>query len=183
MGAEACVVCAMWGVGDAKSRDLRVYCGYHARMELDPVDIRILAALQSDAALTNAELGERVHLSGSQAARRRAGLEAAGIITGYRAVLDGPRLGFDFRAIARVSLNAHGGVNDGEFARFLKTEARIEAAYSVSGDADYVLQIVCRGLEDYASLIHERLLPHPNVAQVRSEIVLRTLKVGGALPL
>ncbi|MEL7343362.1 MAG: Lrp/AsnC family transcriptional regulator [Pseudomonadota bacterium] len=152
-------------------------------MQLDPVDIRLLSALQRDASLTNAELGERVHLSGSQVARRRAGLEAAGVIAGYRAVLDAQRLGFDFRAVARVTLNAHGGENDGDFARFLAGEDRVEAAYSVSGDADYVLQIVCRGLDDYAALIHERLLPHPNVAQVRSEIVLRTLKVGGTLPL
>lgn len=147
------------------------------------IDIGILSALQSDASLTNAELGARVHLSGSQCARRRAALESAGVISGYRAVLNGGRLGFDFRAIARVSLNSHGGDNDGEFARFLEQEDRIEAAYSVSGDADYVLQVVCRGLDDYAALIHERLLPRPNVAQVRSEIVLRTLKAGGVLPL
>lgn len=162
---------------------MRIKIRYHAKMQLDSVDIRILSALQVDAALTNAELGERVHLSGSQVARRRAGLEAAGVISGYRAVLDASRLGFDFRAVARVTLNAHGGASDGEFARFLEGEDRIEAAYSVSGDADYVLQVVCRGLDDYAALIHERLLPHPNVAQVRSEIVLRVLKVAGTLPL
>ena len=55
--------------------------------DLDDFDRRLLAALQDDARLTNAELGERVGLSASQCSRRRMALERDGLIRGYRADL------------------------------------------------------------------------------------------------
>ena len=74
---------------------------------------------------------------------------------------------------------------DGEdgFTRFLQGHPQVHSAFSVSGDADYVLDIRVRDLETFAAFVHEDLLPHPQVAQVRSEIVLRTLKDGQMLDL
>jgi len=57
------------------------------QVTLDGADLRILAALQSDARLTNLELADRVNLSASQCSRRRLRLEQAGVIRGYRAEL------------------------------------------------------------------------------------------------
>jgi DNA-binding Lrp family transcriptional regulator len=139
---------------------------HDARM--DGFDRAILDALQHDGSMTNAELAEVVHLSASQCSRRRAALEAAGIIKGYRAVLDAQRLGFGLRAITRVNLREHGQRNEGSFADFLARQPEVRAAHSVSGDADF---------------IHGELLPHPQVAHVRSDIVLRTMKDDGGLAL
>lgn len=58
----------------------------------------------------------------------------------------------------------------------------IRQAFSVSGDADYVLDVRARDLEAFADFVHRHLLPHPQVAQVRSEIVLKTLKDEGGVP-
>lgn len=149
---------------------------------IDSFDLRILAALQENAALTGAELSARVNLSGSQCSRRKAALEEAGYITGYTARLDQARLGFAFRAIARINLKSHGQASAGAFAAFLDRHSAVRAAYSVSGDADYVLEIVTRGLEEYADFIHRHLLPHPDIAQVRSDIVLMTLKEKSGVP-
>jgi DNA-binding Lrp family transcriptional regulator len=150
---------------------------------MDGFDRAILDALQHDGSMTNAELAEVVHLSASQCSRRRAALEAAGIIKGYRAVLDAQRLGFGLRAITRVNLREHGQRNEGSFADFLARQPEVRAAHSVSGDADYILDVHVRDLEAFARFIHGQLLPHPQVAHVRSDIVLRTMKDDGGLAL
>ncbi|TDH35204.1 Lrp/AsnC family transcriptional regulator [Pseudohoeflea suaedae] len=145
-------------------------------MTLDGFDIAILRALQQDGAMTNATLSERVNLSASQCSRRRAALEAASLIAGYSARLDAAKLGFGFRAIVRVNLRSHGGGSESGFAKFIARCSEVRAAFSVSGDADYIFDVRTPDLGSFAAFIHEQLLPHELVAQVRSEIVLKTLK-------
>jgi len=145
-------------------------------MKLDSFDTAILAALQRDGSMTNAALAEVVNLSPSQCSRRRAALEEAGIIEGYSARLSAAKLGYGLRAIIRVNLSSHGQGKENDFARFVASQPVIRQAFSVSGDADYVLDVRTRDLGAFADFIHEHLLLHPQVAQVRSEIVLKTLK-------
>jgi DNA-binding Lrp family transcriptional regulator len=89
-------------------------------MSLDPLDLRLLALLQDDASLSNAELAERVGLSASQCSRRRAGLEAAGYIRGYRADVDARKLGYGIEAFTRVTLSKHSDATAEDFAHFLE---------------------------------------------------------------
>lgn len=152
-------------------------------LNLDAFDVAILAALQRDGAMTNAALAQVVNLSASQCSRRRAALEQAGLIQGYAARLDSARLGYGFRAVVRVNLSSHGQSKEDSFARFVASHAQIRSAFSVSGDADYVLDIRTRDLDSFADFIHRHLLPHPQVSQVRSEIVLKTLKDETGVPL
>lgn len=74
---------------------------------LDGFDVKLLAALQNNAALTNAELGDVIGLSASQVSRRRQKLEEAGIIRRYRAALDPEALGLMVTAYVGVTLGAH----------------------------------------------------------------------------
>ena len=145
-------------------------------MSLDPFDLRLLAVLQDDASLSNAELAQRVGLSPSQCSRRRAGLEAAGYIRAYRADLDAKKIGYDIEAFTRVTLSKHKDTTADEFARFLQSLEEVQQAHSVAGDADYLLHLRARSLDALAEFVHKRLLPHPHVAQVRSDIVLKTIK-------
>jgi DNA-binding Lrp family transcriptional regulator len=140
-------------------------------MDIDSFDRELLKALQADSSLTNAALGEVVNLSASQCSRRRVALEAEGVITGYMARLD------------RVNLRGHSAREDDSFVDFIRRQAAVIKAHSVSGDADYVLEVLVRDLAAFADFIHHRLLPHPQVAQVRSEIVLKTIKSTQGLPL
>ena len=149
---------------------------------LDPFDRAILRALQRNSALTNAGLGALVNLSPSQCSRRRAALEKAGVILGYGARLSDRALGLGLRAVTRVNLSAHTAAVDEDFAGFVRRDPAVRAAYSVSGDADYVLEVHVADLDAFAEFIHRRLLPHPQVTQVRSEIVLQVTKEDRALP-
>ncbi|WP_408593924.1 Lrp/AsnC family transcriptional regulator [Paracoccus marcusii] len=149
---------------------------------MDRFDSAILAALQRDGAFSNAALAQVVGLSASQISRRRAALEEAGVIEGYAARLSAAKLGHGFRAVIRVNLRGHGQGREDEFARFVTAQPMIRQAFSVSGDADYVLDVRARDLEAFADFVHRHLLPHPQVAQVRSEIVLKILKDEGGVP-
>ena len=145
-------------------------------MSLDPLDLRLLVLLQEDASLSNGQLAERIGLSASQCSRRRAGLEEAEYIRGYRADLDAKKLGYGIEAFTRVTLSKHKDTTADDFAHFLESLDEVQQAHSVAGDADYLLHLRARSLDELAEFVHKRLLPHPHVAQVRSDIVLTTIK-------
>lgn len=143
---------------------------------LDRHDRQILDALQKDGSLTNAQLSAIVNLSTSQCSRRRVALEETGLVKGYHARLDAKKLGFNIRVIVRVNLRMHSHDIDQNFTLWLDRQPEVQSAFSVSGDADYVLDVRVRDLESYTEFVHDRLLIQLNVAQVRSDFVLKTLK-------
>lgn len=152
-------------------------------MELDAFDRRILSLLQEDAGLTNAALAERVALSASQCSRRRLALESAGLIAGYRAELDAAKLGYAVEAFTRVTLSGHGAATADDIAGFFNDLPEVRMAYTLTGDADYLLHVHVRSLDELAAFVHRTLLPHPKVAQVRSDIVLQRVGRRKGLPL
>lgn len=149
----------------------------------DSFDRAILAALQADATLTNAALSEKVHLSPSQCSRRKAALEATGTIRRYRAELDAKRLGLAVHALVRITFRAHSEASADDFAGFLESMPAIQEAHMISGSADYALTVRAATLDELSDLIHRQLLPHPQVEQVRSDIVLKTVKPDRGLPI
>lgn len=155
----------------------------HASITLDGFDLRLLAALQEDGRLTNQQAGERIGLSPSQCSRRRAALEAAGVIRGYRAELAPEALGLAILAIIEVTMAAHSGDNAQRFADLVAGIDAVQEAFAVTGDTDYLLKAVVPDLKSLSVLVNEVLLPHSTVARVRSSIVLERLKEGGRLPL
>ena len=151
-------------------------------MDLDAFDRSILSLLQDDASLTNAALSDRVNLSASQCSRRRIALEQAGYIRGYRAELDAAKLGFGVEAFSRVTLIDHVEGTADDIASFFDGLGEVLAVYTLTGDADYLLHVRTRSLDDLAAFVHRRLLPHPKVAQVRSDIVLQRMGKRKGLP-
>lgn len=152
-------------------------------MDLDNYDRRILSLLQDDASLTNAALAERVALSASQCSRRRLALEAEGLIAGYRAELDAAKLGYQVEAFTRVTLTGHSEATAEDIAGFFDRLPEVRMAYTLTGDADYLLHVHVRTLDELAAFVHRRLLPHPSVAQVRSDIVLQRIGRRKGVPL
>ncbi len=142
----------------------------------DRFDLAILAALQEDASLTNAVLSERVNLSPSQCSRRRIALEQSGVITGYRAQIDAARMGYTIESYTKVTLATHTESASEEFTDYLQPLPEVVEAQALTGDADYLLRLRVQSLDALADFIHRELLPHPAVSQVRSDIVLKTIK-------
>ncbi|MDG1472667.1 MAG: Lrp/AsnC family transcriptional regulator [Ascidiaceihabitans sp.] len=149
---------------------------------LDAIDTRLLAALQKDAHLTSQQLSEQLNLSASQAGRRRQRLEAEGYIEGYTARLNPSRLGLAVQGFVQVHLSTHGPEHSTSFARLVKTQPQITSAWTMTGDADYLLRVYCADLGALHQLIHDVLLPHVAVARVHSQIVMDQLKRDSPLP-
>ncbi|MEZ5714995.1 MAG: Lrp/AsnC family transcriptional regulator [Paracoccaceae bacterium] len=150
---------------------------------IDDTDSRLLAALQADAHLTAQELGERLNLSPSQAGRRRQRLEAAGIVRGYTARLDPPKLGLSVQAFVQVQLSTHNPEQAKSFTRLISTRPEITSAWTLTGDADLLLRIYTADLAGLNRLIHEVLLPHEAVSRVHSQIVMDQVKADAPLPI
>ena len=150
---------------------------------LDDTDTRLLAALQRDALLTAEALGAILNLSASQAGRRRQRLEVEGYITGYAARLDAGRLGLGVQAFIQVQMATHGREPAAAFARLVATRPEVISAWTLTGEADYLLRIYCADLPALNRLIHQEFLPHPAVARVHSQIVMDQLKPDTPLPL
>ncbi|MHA6262414.1 Lrp/AsnC family transcriptional regulator [Arenibacterium sp. CAU 1754] len=149
---------------------------------LDDTDTRLLAALQKDAHLTSHQLGEMLNLSPSQAGRRRQRLEAEGYIQGYSARLDPARLGLAVQGFVQVQLGTHGPEQAQSFARLIRSRPEITSAWTMTGEADYLLRVYCEDLPALNALIHDILLAHPAVARVQSQIVMDQLKRDAPLP-
>ncbi len=150
---------------------------------VDIFDLRILGALQDDGRLTNQEIAEIAGLSASQCSRRRMRLEAEKIIAGYRAELASEALGFSVIAFIQITLATHSPDNAKNFRALINRVDDIQEAYSLTGDADYVLKAVLRDLKSLSDIVNNVLMSHPSVAHVRSSIVLDRLKDSAKLPL
>ena len=149
---------------------------------LDEMDKRLLEALQTNAHLTAQELGEILNLSASQAGRRRQRLESDGYIRGYSARLDAGKLGLSVQAFVQVTLGVHGPDHARGFVSMVSTRPEVISAWTLTGDADYLLRVYCDDLSALNSLIHEILLPHPAVSRVQSQIVMDQFKRDAPLP-
>ena len=152
------------------------------RIDLDDSDKRLLALVQRNAHLTAQELGEELNLSASQAGRRRQRLEAEGLISSYAARLDPTRLGLAVQAFVQVQMARHGADTTAAFSRLVGLQPEIVSAWTLTGEADYLLRVYCENLAALNRLIHQVLLAHPAVSRVQSQIVMDQFKPDAPLP-
>src|SRR4051794_1655715 len=151
--------------------------------DLDEIDSRIIAALQANGRLSNVELADRIGLSPSPCLRRVKRLERDGYIEAYRAMLQRGRVGLGFSVFVDVKIAAHANERADAFREAFVAMPEIVACHMVSGEADYLLEVVVPDLEHYQRFLVGKLLSLPIVREVRSNIAIQTLKAGGPLPL
>lgn len=149
---------------------------------LDETDRAILGALQGDGRLSNAKLSERLALSETPCWRRLKRLEAEGFIQGYQANLSRTRLGYGVVAFVQVTLGTHAGEIPVRFEELVANMPEILSCHNVTGDCDYMMQIVAEDLDAYGTFIRDRLRNLPGVASVQSNLSLQEVKSSTALP-
>ena len=149
----------------------------------DRTDRRILATLQREGRLPNAELAERVNLSPSACLRRLQRLEQSGAISGYAARIDPAAVGLGLQAFVRVQLEKHGSAGVARFAEAVRSWNEVVACYALTGDMDYLLHVVVADLEHYSRFLMDKLLNAAGVADLNSSFVLQTVKQAGELSL
>ena len=154
-----------------------------AEIALDSFDIRLLAALQADGRASLFALAERIGLSASQLGRRLKRLEEAGLMEGYAAILNAEAIGLGFEAYCLVSLERHSTEGTEKFHAAMRALPQIMDCVAVTGEADFILRIVATDLKSYSQFLLDNVMPLQGVRQVRSSIVLRSIKRSHALPL
>ncbi|MBR7779472.1 Lrp/AsnC family transcriptional regulator [Undibacterium rugosum] len=145
-------------------------------MQLDATDLKILQQLQTDGRISNQDLADRVFLSPSSCLRRVRALEEAGIIHHYCAVIDATKVGIEVEAFVQVTMRRDVEDWHENFSRALQQWPEVVATYIITGDANYLLKVRARNLKHYSGFVLERLYKTAGVLDIRSNIVLQTLK-------
>jgi Lrp/AsnC family transcriptional regulator, leucine-responsive regulatory protein len=153
-----------------------------ANIVLDPINLKILRELQADARLPNMTLAERVGLSPSPCSRRVKLLEEAGVIEGYRAILDRGSVDLGLTVFAGVRVERHTQKNAEAFVKAVLAMVEVVACHLVSGDVDFLLEVVVRDMAAYEGTVLRRLLELPAVRDIRTSFAMRTYRAAGAIP-
>ena len=152
-------------------------------MELDRFDRQILQVLQEDGRISNQDLADRIGLSPSPCLRRVRALEEAGIVTGYRALLNAKSLGYTLMALIYISMDQHTP------ERFASLESAIadipevlECLLITGQQSAYQLKVVVHDMDDYQQLLLNKITRIPGVTGVHTSFVLRRVVDRGVLP-
>ncbi len=151
--------------------------------ELDPTDAKILDLIQKDAALSVADIAERVGLSSSPCWRRIKRMEETGVIQRRVTLLDTKQLGLNFEVVANVKLALPSKDNLEAFENMIQNWPEVTECMTVTGAVDYVVHIVTTDMHAYDDFLREKLLGSSLVSDVQSRIVIRVSKRTTALPL
>jgi Lrp/AsnC family leucine-responsive transcriptional regulator len=170
-------------IGLVIGRKLRESFDMNNQIQLDRYDRQILAVLQQDGRISNQDLADRIGLSPSPCLRRVRSLEEAGLIAGYRALLDAKKLGLTLMALIGISMDQHTP------ERFANLEAAIsgipevlECLLITGQQSDYQLKVVVRDMDAYQDLLLNRITRIPGVTGVHTSFVLRKVVDRTALP-
>jgi len=150
---------------------------------LDEIDVQILAILQADGRITNADLSKRVGLSPPSVLQRVRTLEKMGLIRGYHAILDHERLGLKLTAFAQISLSLHQEQPIERFRKQIAAIPEVLECYHVSGEFDFLLKIVVRDIRAYEALIREKITKIRGIRQIKTDFVLGVNKHTTQVPL
>jgi Lrp/AsnC family leucine-responsive transcriptional regulator len=153
-------------------------------MELDRYDRQILRVLQENGRISNQDLADHIGLSPSPCLRRVRALEEAGVIAGYRALLDAKTLGLSLMALIQISMDRHTPERFSNFETQIGAIPEVMECLLITGQAaDYQLKVVVRDMDAYQSLLLDRITRIEGITGVHSSFILRRVVDKTALPI
>ncbi len=152
-------------------------------MQLTAADKRLLAALQSDVTRSQADLAAEAGMSRTSCWRRVREFEEAGLIRGKVALLDPKLAGFTIEVLLLVAMTEHTDANRLSFEQHVRDLPEVLECFSVSGDRDYMLQVVAHDMDSYTRFLNTQVLTHETVRSASSTFVLKRVKYSTALPI
>jgi Lrp/AsnC family transcriptional regulator, leucine-responsive regulatory protein len=153
------------------------------RLDLDAIDLRILGALQENARIANTELAAAVGLSPAPCLRRVRALEERGVIRKHVTLVSPAAVGLPVSVFVSISLERQVEEALKRFERVILARPEVMECYLMTGDADYLLRVVCADLAAYERFVLDHLTKVPGVSSIRSSFALKQVKYSTALPL
>ena len=151
--------------------------------KLDAIDLAILATLQREGRITKIALAERVNLSATPCWERLKRLEAAGIVTGYRAVVSLKAFARATMVMMEVTLRSHRQADFDGFERAVRERPEVIDCWAVGGGVDYMVRVVARDVDSYQRFVDSLLGAEIGIDRYFTYIVTKTVKEGAPLPL
>ncbi|MDX1742821.1 MAG: Lrp/AsnC family transcriptional regulator [Ruegeria sp.] len=151
-------------------------------IRLDEIDRKILAELQADGRMTNVELAKRVGISAPPCLRRVRTLEESGLIRGYHADVNSRELGFEVRVFAMVGLDSQAESELSAFEERCREWPLVRECHMLNGEVDFILKCVAPDLSSFQQFLTGELLTTPNVASVKTSLVIRGAKDEPGVP-
>ncbi len=150
--------------------------------KLDHIDRQILAELQADGRMTNVELARRVGISAPPCLRRVRTLEESGYIRGYHANVDARALGFEVQVFAMVGLQRQAEQDLSAFEQRCRDWPLVRECHMLNGEVDFILKCVAPDLSTFQNFLTRELTAAPNVASVKTSLVIRGAKDEPGVP-
>ena len=149
---------------------------------LDTIDRKILAVLQQDAALSVAEIGERVGLSSTPCWKRIQRLEADGVILKRVALVDQNKIGLGLTVFVSVESADHSDAWLKRFAEAASAMPEVMEFYRMAGDVDYMLRVVIPDMQSY-DVFYKKMIHAVTLKNVTSRFAMEKIKSITALPI
>jgi len=140
---------------------------------LDHIDLKLLMQVTTDARASHLQIAERVGLSSTACARRLTGLEEAGIIVGYQAILASKALGLGTTIVARITLDSQSEEALQAFEKAIVKCSSVVRCLLMSGSDDYLVTILARDIEDFEHIHKTQLSRLPRVSRIQSSFAIR----------
>ncbi|MBM9594443.1 Lrp/AsnC family transcriptional regulator [Roseitranquillus sediminis] len=150
--------------------------------KLDHIDRKILAELQGDGRMTNVELARRVGISAPPCLRRVRTLEEDGYIEGYHARVNARSLGFEVQVFAMVGLARQSEADLAAFEQRCRNWPLVRECHMLNGEVDFILKCVAPDLSTFQTFLTRELTSAPNVASVKTSLVIRRAKEEPGVP-
>jgi Lrp/AsnC family transcriptional regulator, leucine-responsive regulatory protein len=145
---------------------------------MDKVDWTILECLEADGRESYTAIAERISLSKTPTWKRVQALERAGVIKGYRAVIDADAVGLRLTAFVEVTIEFGSRI---PFERAVGEHPAIIECYTIAGESDYLLQVLTSDVERLDYLLREELCRLPGVKRSITNVCLKRIKDNGPI--
>lgn len=133
--------------------------------------------------MSSTAVGEKLSLSTTPTWRRRKRLEDEGVITGYEAIINRRTIGLNLLAFVQISFNMHTDIAADNFEAVMQSNPYVLSCHKITGNADYILQIVAADLDAYGEFVEKVLRTQPGISSIHSSLALREIKVTHRLPI
>jgi DNA-binding Lrp family transcriptional regulator len=143
---------------------------------LDSKDLAILHLLQKNARITVKEISEKMHLSTTPVHERIKRMEASGVIKQYATLVDHTKVNKGLMVICYVSLKEHSKSAGTKFIKLIHALNEVIECYSISGEFDFMLKVVCSDMNAYYDFHVNKLSSIENMGHVQSVFVMGRIK-------
>lgn len=152
-------------------------------MMLDQIDIKLLKAVQANNRLTSEELAGLANLSPTACQRRMKRLRAAGVIEADVSIVSPRAVGRPVSMLVLVSLERERADIVDRFKAAIRATTEVMIGFYVTGEADFVLVVTARDMEDYEQFTRRFFYENPDIKGFKTMVVMDRVKAGFSLPI